>query len=142
MLDKWTSNPKRIFLIDALGACLTAFLLFAVLARFETHFGMPRKVLYGLSLMACVLAILSFSCYFFSSQNWKSYLKIIAIANFVYCCMTMGLVLFYWQQMTFLGLGYFGGEVLVIGGLVWVEWGICGLRTWILEIFFIYLLNK
>jgi hypothetical protein len=124
MLPKWISNPKTIFLIDALGACLTAFLLAVVLARFETHFGMPRKVLYSLSLMACLLAIYSFICYFFSGKNLKIYLKIIALTNLVYCCITIGLVLFFWQQMTILGWGYFGGEVLVIGGLVWVEWGI------------------
>lgn len=127
VLNKLTSNPQAIFLIDALGACLTAFLLAVVLARFEPYFGMPPKVLYGLSLAACLLAIYSFSCYFFKPKNWKIYLKIIAVVNLVYCCMTMGLVVFYWQQMTVLGLGYFGGEVLVIGGLVWMEWGMAKL---------------
>jgi len=120
-LDKLTANPKRLFLIDSLGAFLTAFLLGAVLTRFEDNVGMPRKVLYSLSILACLYAIYSIGCYFFAGRNWRPFLKAIAMANLLYCCLTMGLVISFYQSLTILGLTYFLGELIVIGALIFTE---------------------
>ena len=115
------SNPKKLFLIDGSGALLTAFLLGVVLTRFEANFGMPRKVLYPLSTMACLYAAYSMGCYFWVGRNWRPFLKAIALANLIYCCLTIGLVIFFYQSLTMLGFTYFVGELLVIGGLIYVE---------------------
>ena len=40
ILDKLSSSPKKIFLLDGLGAALSAFFLGVILVRFETFFGM------------------------------------------------------------------------------------------------------
>ena len=122
MIDKLTSNPKQLFLIDGLGAVLTIFFLVVILAGFEDRFGMPQNILYGLSLVVCVYAIYSFSCYFFLRGKWRPYLKAIAMANLLYCLITIGLVFYFYQSLTILGLLYFFLEVVVIGGLVVIEW--------------------
>jgi hypothetical protein len=121
LIDKLVSNSKRLFLIDGLGACLTAFFLVAILARFEDSFGMPRTVLYFLSLVACIYAIYSFCCHFFISSNWRPYLKAIAIANAIYCCLTFGLVIYFYPILTILGLLYFLLEIIVVSILVLIE---------------------
>jgi hypothetical protein len=89
-MNKMTLAPKRLFLMDGLGGMISALLLGVVLARFETTFGMPRKVLYLLSCLACVYAAYSFLNYWRMKENWKPYMQGIAIANSLYCCLTIG----------------------------------------------------
>ena len=121
MLNKLTSNPKRLFLIDGLGALITGFLLGVILTRFEEAFGMPRKVLIPLSILACVYVIYSVSCYFFVSKDWRPFLRVIAIANLIYCCITIVFVILFYQVLTILGLLYFFSEIIIIAGLVCIE---------------------
>ena len=119
--EKWSYNPKRLFLIDSSGAFLTAFILIAILARFESIFGMPRTVLYFLFLVSCIYSMYGVCCYFLITNNWRPYLKVIVIANLIYCCLTLGLVFYFYEKLTVLGLLYFLLEVIVIGGLVLLE---------------------
>lgn len=114
-------SPKKLLLIDSLGALLSAFLLGVVLVKFESSFGMPLKVLYWLSIIACVFAVYSLMSYLIIKNNRKLYLKIIAFANLTYCCLTIGLVLFFSDELTNLGLIYFLSEVAVILTLVIIE---------------------
>lgn len=73
LLDPFISNPKRLFLADGSGAFLTAFLLGVVLTRLEVEFGMPRKVLYALSALACLYAAYSMGGYFWVGRNWRPF---------------------------------------------------------------------
>ena len=52
-------TPRTLFLMDALGAAVTAFSLFIVLRNYYTCFGMPEYILTYLSIIA-----LSFCMYF------------------------------------------------------------------------------
>ena len=114
-------EPRKLFLIDSLGALLSAFLLGVVLTNFESTFGMPQKVLYFLSINACLLAIYSFMCYLLIKKNWKFYLKIIAFTNLLYCFLTIGLMLYLYKELTNYGLIYFLSEVIVIITLAIIE---------------------
>lgn len=122
LITKINTHNKLIFLIDGFGALLTAFLLFGVLRPFDVLFGMPKDILVLLSLIALAFAIYSFICYFFLKANWKPFLFGISIANFLYCCLTLGLVYYSYIEMTGLGVAYFLVEVIVVMGLVMVEW--------------------
>lgn len=114
-------NPRKLFLIDCLGALLSAVLYGAVLAQFEDTFGMPPKVLYTLSILAGVYAIFSGSCYLANLKKWEPFLRIIALANLLHCCLTIGLVVAYYQEITSLGLLYFAGELVIVTSLAIVE---------------------
>lgn len=120
-INQLIAQPKRIFLIDGLGAMLSAVLLIAVLARFEDLFGMPQKTLSFLSGIACFFAVYSISCSFFVIERWKVYLKIIMLANAGYCLLTIGLMIYFFQSLTILGLAYFIAEISVIGIIIWIE---------------------
>lgn len=116
-MNKLSICPKCIFLIDAFGASMTILLLGGVLARWHHIFGMSPQVLYKLVFIACFYAIFSFFCYFNFEKiaaNWKTYLKIIAIANMLYCILTFILMIYFFQQLTILGLFYFSGEIIII----------------------------
>ena len=113
--------PKQLFLLDGLGALLTAFLLGIVLVRLEPVIGMPAHLLYMLSAVACVFAVYSFSNVLFPKANWRPYLIAIAIANLVYCCLTLGLMIYLRHELSTLGKVYFTLEIAVIIGLVSME---------------------
>ncbi|MDZ4680048.1 MAG: hypothetical protein SH848_08600 [Saprospiraceae bacterium] len=120
-MNKLTLNPKRLFLLDGLGAFLTAFFLGVLLTKFNEYFGMPQKTLNILSVIALVFAFYSIFCFFFVGSNWRTFLKIIAAANLLYCCLTVVLVINFYSSLTFLGVSYFLLEIVVICGVVFVE---------------------
>jgi len=120
-LKQFIAVPKNIFLIDAFGAILTAFLLFFVLKTFNTFLGLSKTTLEYLSLLAVIFSVYSFSCFFLIINNWKSYLKIICIANVFYCLLTIGIIIYYYQSISVFGIAYFFGEIVVIAGLVFLE---------------------
>ncbi|WP_373523028.1 hypothetical protein [Aquiflexum sp.] len=122
ILTKVTTHPKTIFLIDGFGALLTSFLLLGILRPFQEYFGMPKDILTFLTLIALAFMVYSFYCYNFLKGNWKPFLFGISIANFLYCCLTLGLVYLFYTELTGLGVAYFLVEVMVVMGLVLLEW--------------------
>ncbi|MCC9065172.1 hypothetical protein [Flavobacterium piscisymbiosum] len=105
---------KKIFLIDSLGALISAFFLGIVLVRFEIAVGMPKEVLIVLAILACILAFYSFISYLFVIKNWQFYIRIIALVNLVYCCLTIGFLTYFHREITVLGCAYFFIEIIVI----------------------------
>lgn len=122
ILNILKNNPKQIFLIDALGALLTTFLLFGVLTRLEQYIGMPSKALYILAGIAFCLFIYSIICYRFIKSNWKPYLRIIIICNIIYSLISIGLVYLNYKTLTELGFVYFTLEITIIATIVIVEY--------------------
>lgn len=113
-------SPKQLFLLDGLGALLSTFLLGFVLVKLEYLFGMPQKELYFLASIPFFFAIYDFICYWKIQENWRPYLKAIAIANLLYCCVSVAFVFHSYHQLTSLGFGYFILEliiVIIIGGI-------------------------
>lgn len=119
--DLLARPPRPFFLLDGLGAVLTALLLSQVLARFESVFGMPKDIVYLLALAAAVFALYSLLCYRLDPQSWRPFLRGIAVANTVYCITTLGLVIYWWPSLTWLGIAYFLGEIAIVMSLVVLE---------------------
>jgi len=113
--------PKKLFLIDGLGALLTAALLAFLLANLESFFGMPQRILYPLAVVALAFAIYSFSCFSFLKKNWGRFLIVIALANLTYCAVTLYFIISLFEQLTIWGILYFIGEILIVVSLAVVE---------------------
>jgi len=107
-------NSKHIFIVDGIGAIISAFLLGIVLTKFEYVFGMPKLVLQVLSLAALIMALHVFVSYFLLKNNWSNYLKVLAIVNIFYCCATIVLVIYFFNVLTVWGLWYFIIELIVV----------------------------
>jgi hypothetical protein len=120
-INQLSSNPKILFLIDGTGAFITTFFLFVVLRTFNEYFGMPRTILTYLSCLALIFCGYSTACYFLLKKNWHPFLKAISIANLLYCCLTIGIVFYYYNNLTVLGITYFAAEIVVVCSLVFVE---------------------
>lgn len=118
---KFISNPRKVFLVDCVGATLTVFFLLVILAKHEGIFGMPKQIVYYLASIASLFAFYSLLCYVANFKNWPRYLRIIMTANLVYCCLTITAVIYYFNKLTFLGILYFLMEVLLIIAVVVME---------------------
>ena len=114
-------KPRIAFLLDGGGAVLTALLPLAIVYFFGNIFGIPLRVLYFLSGIACLFALYSFACALMQPAQWRPYLRFISMANLAYGCLTLGLMLYFRTSLSALGAAYFCGEILVLLGVVWVE---------------------
>ncbi len=121
IIKRLALKPRTLFLVDSIGAFITAFLLFAILRTFNEYVGMPRAALTNLSIIAAVFCLYSITCYFLLNDNWQPFLKAISIANLLYCCLTLGLVIYHCSRLTILGFVYLLAEIIIICGLVYVE---------------------
>ena len=117
-------NTKTIFLLDGLGAMLSAILLFAILRSNHEYFGITSTILTYLSIIAFIFSCYSITCFFIVKNNWTRFLKIIILANSLYCCLTIGVVLYFYKNITPIGLLYFIAEVIVICSLIFIEMNI------------------
>lgn len=114
-------TPKKLFLLDGIGAIATAFTLGVIFPSFEKYFGLPKTVAYLLSAIAVIFAIYSFTCFKVVSNNWKPYLKGIATVNLSYCFLTAGLITHYFSKLSTLAILYFVLELLIIIILAIIE---------------------
>jgi hypothetical protein len=121
-------KPRIAFLLDGGGAVLTALLPLAIVYFFGNIFGIPLRVLYFLSGIACLFALYSFACALMQPAQWRPYLRFISMANFAYCFLTVGLMLYFRTSLSALGAAYFCGEILVLLGVVWVERAVVRVR--------------
>jgi hypothetical protein len=112
---------KNLFLLDSLGALLSAVMLGFVLTKYEIFFGMPADVLHILAVIPCVFALYSFLGFLIKTKNERLYLTIIATVNLLYCCITTFYVFNFYQQLTIWGLSYFIGEIIVVVTLALYE---------------------
>ncbi len=120
---KWGSKyPKKLFLIDGLGAILSAFLLGVVLVEFERFFGIPRLTLYFLALLPVLFALYDFYCYLSKIKRIAAFLRGIALMNTAYSILSITLAIYHFQKITYLGWSYILLEILIVITLATIEW--------------------
>ena len=121
LVERLRREPRRVFLIDGVGATLSALSLGVVFTALWEYVGMPRPVLLPLALVALAYAAYSIRCYYQRRNQWRRCLRIISSANLAYIGVTAGLVVAFWARLTVLGVTYFLLEIVLIGALVVVE---------------------
>jgi hypothetical protein len=125
-IDFFSNHPRKLFLADAIGAILSALLLILILANFETFFGLPKHILYKLAILPILFSIYSFGCYLLNPARWQFFLRNIAIANILYCGITLVLVVAFYHGLSSYGIAYFLLEVPVILFLSIIELRVAG----------------
>lgn len=106
-------NSLDILLLDGVGALITAVNVGVVLPLFQPWFGLPTAILQALGAAATLLAVFSLSRYFLD-QGTPTALRIIAVANLSYGCVTAVLLVLYAEVATWLSDLYFVGEIGVV----------------------------
>ena len=121
MFETFISNPKKLFILDAFGAILSAFLLGYLLVELQSLFGIPAKILYILALMPVIFSFYDFYCITKKNNELGYFMKVLAILNFTYCCISMSFAFFHRETITFLGWSYLIIEILIILCLSTIE---------------------
>lgn len=121
IISQLADKPRVLFLIDGLGAFLTAFFLFVILGNFNKYVGMPIWILNALSFIAVCFCIYSIACFFFLKQLWKPFIIGIGMANLLYAILTLALLMIYFPILGIFGIAYFLVEIVLICGLVYIE---------------------
>ena len=121
-LDRATQSGRNLFFLDGSGALLSAFFLGVVLYQLTPIFGMPQGTLQVLALLACAFACYSWTCFFLVKEEWPSSLRVIMVVNILYACLSLVLVYRHFTDLTILGVVYFVLELIVLAGVVYVEY--------------------
>ena len=121
LIERLVRSPRTLFLVDGVGALVTALLVGVVLPTLGEHIGTPRPVLWALALTAAVFAAYSLTCAATRPKRWPGYLRGIALANAGYCLVTAALLIRFTAALHVLDWLYFVGEIVVVWALVTLE---------------------
>lgn len=113
-------DKKNIFLVDGVGAVLSAITVGVVLPLFSEQIGLSTEILRLLALVALVFGIYSLSCFWFVLRPKPSMLLGIISANSLYCVLVLSIALLS-SELTTLGRAYFIIEAAIILGVVFLE---------------------
>ncbi|MDH7444877.1 hypothetical protein [Aquimarina sp. 2201CG14-23] len=114
-------KAKSFFLIDGIGALISAILLGVVFIRFQSSIGLPETTLYFLTTFPCIFIVYDIYCYFYLDKSHSFFLKIIGVSNLLYSLISVVILFVHFQKLTRLGLLYFLLEIAVILILVYLE---------------------
>ncbi len=114
-------NTRKLFLIDGLGAMISAFCLGMILVKYEYIFGIPKNTLYILASIPCLFATYDFICYWKTEENANTFLKYIAFANIIYCLISIGMGFYHYSEIKLPGWIYLLSEISIILILVYFE---------------------
>lgn len=122
VIESGIKNPRRLFLIDGVGAVISVILLGIVLVEFEQIFGIPRQILYFLAIFPCIYAIYDFFCLAKEPIRIGAFLKAIAVMNLCYSFLSVGLAIYRYGDLTIFGWIFIVLENLTVVTLAYVEY--------------------
>lgn len=112
---------QNVFLFDGLGAVGSTTATLTIALALQPRFGMPSPTLWGLVLLAAGFIVYSLTCWR-RRAPLRPWLPVVMAANLTYCVVLAGALVVHATAMTRLGIAYFIGEMLVIVGVVTLEW--------------------
>lgn len=121
LTNYFLKRPGKLLFFDGLGATLTTSLLLFIIIPNEHLFGFPTEIGKTLAVVASCFAVCSLVCAKLIKKNHYIFLQLIALANFTYCVITMGVLLENSDQITALGGAYFISEIAIILMIVFLE---------------------
>lgn len=121
LLNTLVQKPKKMFVVDGLGALFSAFMLGIVLVQFHSFFGIPTQTLYILASVALVLASLDFYFYRSTKINPSKAIQTIAILNLLYLGLSLSLGIYHAKLISIYGWLYLVAEMLILLLLVGFE---------------------
>jgi hypothetical protein len=124
LAEKLSTQPRRVFLMDGLGAVVSALALGVGLPAIQPLIGMPREVLSLLAAIPVGYAVYSLGCAARLPAKWPNWLRGIALLNAGYAGFSVAMLAVHAAQIQPLGWAYFVGEILLLAGLAPLEWRI------------------
>ncbi len=107
------SDPRKLLLLDGIGAILRSLANFFLLGGKLIQTGMTTELLYSMGAIAACFAVFDFTVLSLRFSTVAS-LCITAGANLSYVILVIVSVLMHWTSVTSLGITYFSGEVVIL----------------------------
>ncbi|MEW4567783.1 hypothetical protein AB1L88_07940 [Tautonia sp. JC769] len=114
-------HPRRLFLIDGLGALVSAAMLGVVLVRLESVFGVPPRMLLVLAIFPVFFAVYDFACFLLDPRSPGRLLRPIGLANLSYVVIGMILMVRHSDFIMLPGWIYLVSEMLIVAALGFAE---------------------
>lgn len=114
MQKKLHLSSRQLFLIDGIGAVVSAIMLGVVLVGWNHWVGMPVQALYVLAAIPIGFAAYDFYCYLRVAEPQSNFLKVIAGLNLAYCGISIAFLFQHWSSLTWLGWAYFLIELVIV----------------------------
>ncbi len=121
-MNVFEDNPKKLFIIDGVGALVSAFFLGVVLVKFESFFGIPQSALYVLAIIPCFFFIYDLISFKSNEEKTGRNLKAIALLNMAYVFLSIGMSVYHFQSIKVFGWIYIIGEILILLFLIRIEY--------------------
>jgi len=115
------AKPKRLFLIDGIGALVSFIMLGFVLVRFQAIVGIPIKALYILASLPVFFMLYDIVAYF-SKGKTATLLKGIALLNLLYFVLSLFLAWTHKEAITVWGWIYIIVELVILSIVIWIEY--------------------
>jgi hypothetical protein len=117
----FTNHPNRLFLLDGIGAILSAILLFILHFFFQVTTGLPQLIVYALVAAALFLSAYSLTCSWLLRRCHARYLRVIALLNGTYLLTVWILLVLYCSRLHPILIICFILESVVLGFLIYLE---------------------
>lgn len=114
----FSNRIHLLFLLDAIGALVSSLFLLFVLPGFEVISGFSTRLFNVLGTIALVFSIYSILNFFLKTQK-AVFLRLIAIGNILYGCLSISLALIY--KPSALTLTYLVLEFIILIFLATIE---------------------
>lgn len=115
-------QPKRVFLIDAIGAFLSFSVLAFVFYSFNDLFLLPCFESKLLMFVAASVFLYSFLVYCFVQRRVKLFLIILLFFNIAYCVSLLLVLFSSYGYITNLGVAYLIVETIILVAVVFFEY--------------------
>lgn len=120
-LTNLLQSPRRLLLLDAVGALVTALATTLILAPERVRSGLPSELLYVMGAVAGCFACFDVVALHFRLDPSIT-LRIVACANLSYCAGAAASLYVYHARVTNLGFMYFFIEIPMVVCLAVWEW--------------------
>ena len=117
----FTDHPSRLFLLDGIGATLSAALLLLLHFVFQVTNGLPPLIVYALVAAALFLSAYSLTCSWLLRRCHARYLRVIALLNGTYLLTVWILLVLYCSRLHPILIICFILESVVLGFLIYLE---------------------
>lgn len=129
LIRRLANEPRKLFLLDGIGALASFASLLLIAEYFSGLVGMPRPILQILAGLAACFFVYSSLCFMRLKKNHAPYLQGICLVNSAYCLLTLSLTAYFYPELTAFGVAYFSVEICLICILVYTEWRVFRLLT-------------
>ena len=124
LLQYFFNQPKKLFLLDAIGAFLTATFIGVIMRNNLGTFGLPTQEAVVMTFIAYSFFCFSGICYLFVKNKQYKYIFIIATANSLYVLLSFFIFFNHFKDLTPFGIMYLLSEMATIILLVTLEFSI------------------